>query len=435
MSKRKIKIGMLGLGTVGTGVVRLLQKRGFQAAVGLNYQLKTVVVANIQKPRRVDLSGIAVTDDAESMLGDPEVDIVIETIGGIEPAFTLISKALRNHKQVVTANKALIATHGRELFQIAAQNGVNLLFEASVGGGIPIIKGLREGLAANSIESIYAILNGTSNYILTRMHQAGLEYEQALSEAQDKGFAEADPTLDVGGGDAAHKLTILASIASAGFVDLEDLLVEGITGVTKLDIDFAKQFGYTIKLLAIYRSLPDGPDLRVHPTLVPNSHQLAAVSNEMNAVFVKGDFVGNTMFYGPGAGESPTASAIVGDVIDLSKDLYNHNRSSRSFIDPDRRIRVLPITKITNRFYLRLFTLDTPGVLAQIAAVLGKRGISISSVVQLENQARDNYVPIVILTHSASEESMEQALQEITRFDFVKDNYLRLRIFTQGETN
>jgi homoserine dehydrogenase len=432
--KRRINVGMLGLGTVGTGVVRIFQKRQFQTRLGMDYRLKTIVVGDVNKPRRVDLNGIRITSDAETMLDDPEIDIVIETIGGYQPAFSLIERALHNKKPVVTANKALIATHGKELFQIAADNGVDLLFEASVGGGIPIIKGLREGLVANEIESIYAILNGTSNYILTRMHQEELEFEQALKEAQAKGFAEADPTLDIGGGDAAHKLTILASIASGGFVDFQDLYVEGITAITKLDIRFAKQFGYTVKLLATYRLLPDGLDLRVHPTLVPSSHQLAAVSHEMNAVYVKGDFVGNTMFYGPGAGEKPTASAIVGDVVDITgQSLVKENGvTGRLSIDPKRRPRIVPVTQITNRYYLRLFTLDIPGVLAKIAAVLGSKGISIASVVQLETQVQDHYVPIVILTHAALEDAMEKALREITQFDFVAENYLRLRVFDQN---
>jgi Homoserine dehydrogenase len=436
MAERKIMIGMLGLGTVGTGVVKVLQKKQFQTRLGVNYQLKTIVVADPAKPRRVNLDEITVIGDAQAMLNDPEIDIVIESIGGIEPAFSFIRKSLQNHKPVVTANKALIATRGRELFAIAAENGVDLLFEASVGGGIPIIKGLREGLAANEITSMYAILNGTSNYILTRMHQQEMEFDQALKEAQTKGFAEADPALDVGGGDAAHKLTILASIASAGFVNFDDLYVEGISGITQLDVGFAKQFGYTVKLLAVYRLLAEGIDLRVHPTLIPCNHQLAAVSNEMNAIFVKGDFVGNTMFYGPGAGECPTASAIVGDVIDLSRDFScRSERLSRSFINPAHRIAVTPVSKISNRFYLRLFTLDRPGVLAQIASVLGKKGISIASVIQPEIQTQGDYVPIVILTHEALEQAMAEALQEITGFDCIQKNYLRLRIFNQDAVN
>ncbi|NLO38331.1 MAG: homoserine dehydrogenase, partial [Ruminiclostridium sp.] len=318
----------------------------------------------------------------------------------------------------------------RELFKTAWENGVNLMFEASVGGGIPIIKGLREGLIANNIESIYGILNGTSNYILTKMYQEGLEFSEALKGAQERGFAEADPTLDVSGGDAAHKLTILASIASNSFVPYESIYMEGITDITKLDIDFAKSFGYTIKLLAIYRVINGGLDLRVHPTLISSKHLLSAVSNELNAIFVSGDFVGNTMFYGPGAGERPTASAIVSDIVDLSERLCNNGEKLRSsMMKPTTEVKLIPNDEIKNRFYLRFFTRDIPGVLTKISGVLADCGISISSMVQLETHEKENYVPIVLLTHEAMEKSMEQALKQILQFEFVKENFLRLRIF------
>jgi homoserine dehydrogenase len=434
MKDHQVNIGIIGLGTVGTGVARILldQRELLHTRSALTFQLKTIAELNWGWKRDLNLpEEIKRTSNADDILLDPEIDIVVETIGGYEPAFSFIRKALQNRKHVVTANKALIATKGRELFKIAAENGVDLLFEASVGGGIPIIKGLREGLVANTIESIYGILNGTSNYILTRMHQDELEFSQALQEAQAKGFAEADPALDVGGGDAAHKLTILASIASSGIVDFNSIYVEGITKITKLDINFAKSFGYTIKLLAIYRLLEDGLDLRIHPTLIPNSHLLAAVSNELNAIFVKGDFVGNTMFYGPGAGERPTGSAIVGDIVDLSRDLLlkEGEQFCNRTINPNKVVPVIPISRVKNRFYLRFFTLDAPGILSKISGVLGDCGISISSMVQLESHGKENYVPIVLITHEASEEAMEKALQEIRKFDFVKENYLRLRVF------
>jgi homoserine dehydrogenase len=433
MQDHQVNIGVLGLGTVGTGVARVLleQKELLKTRAALTFNLKTIAELNWDKKRDLNLTEVNCTTKADDILEDPEIDIVVETMGGYEPAFTFISKALRNRKHVVTANKALVATKGRELFKIAAENGVDLLFEASVGGGIPIIKGLREGLVANKIESIYGILNGTSNYILSRMHQEDLEFGQALKEAQAKGFAEADPTLDIGGGDAAHKLTILASIASTGFVNFKDLYIEGITEITKLDINFAKQFGYTIKLLATYRALPEGIDLRVHPTLIPNSHLLAAVNNEMNAAFVKGDFVGNTMFYGPGAGERPTASAIVGDIVDLSRDLLlkEGEQFCNRTINPHYEVKIVPIQKIKSRYYLRFFTLDAPGVLSKISGALGENGISISSMVQLETHGKDNQVPIVLLTHEASEEAMDEALQKISKFDFIKDKYLRIRLF------
>jgi homoserine dehydrogenase len=433
MKNRQVNIGILGLGTVGTGVARVLleQQDILKNRSAFTYRLKTISELNWDKVRDLDLSSVFCTSNVNDVLEDPEIDVVVETIGGYEPAFTFVSKALRQGKHVVTANKALVATRGRELFRIAHENRVRLMFEASVGGGIPIIKGLREGLVANRILGIYGILNGTSNYILTRMHQEELEFEAALKEAQQSGFAEADPALDIGGGDAAHKLTILASLATSGLVNFSDLLVEGITQITKLDIQFAKNFGYTIKLLAIFRDMEDGIDIRVHPTLVPNSHLLAAVSRELNAIFVKGDFVGDTMFYGPGAGERPTASAIVSDIVGLSRELLIREDEARSdlTVNYERSVKVVPVSRIINRFYLRFFTLDAPGVLAKLSGTLGEYGISIASMVQLETHETDHYVPIVLLTHEASEEAMSQALEIIGKFDFVRENYLKLRLF------
>jgi homoserine dehydrogenase len=433
MHNRQVNIGILGLGTVGTGVARILleQRDLLQTRTGLAFNLAAIAELDWSRERDLDLTKVNCLSNVNELLENPDIDVIVETIGGYEPAFSFIATALRNRKHVVTANKALIATRGRELFKLATENRVNLMFEASVGGGIPIIKGLREGLVANRIISIYGILNGTSNYILTRMHQEELEFEAALKEAQLKGFAEADPTLDISGGDAAHKLTILASLATSGFVDFKDLLVEGITNITKLDIQFAKNFGYTIKLLAVLHDMEDGIDARVHPTLIPNSHLLAAVSRELNAIFVKGDFVGDTMFYGPGAGERPTASAIVGDIVDLSKDLLLEEgaRYAAPTINPDQSVKIVPVDRIRNRFYLRFFTLDEPGILSKIAGVLGEHGISIASMVQLEAHEADHYIPIVLLTHDATEAAMNQALETIGRFPFVRENYLKLRLF------
>lgn len=432
MSNEQVHIGIIGLGTVGTGVAKVLlqQRELLKTRTATSFNLKAIAELDWEKERNLDLTNVKCTTDVNELIDDPDISVIVETIGGYQPAFNFITKALKNRKHVVTANKALVAVHGRALFQTAQENGVNLLFEASVGGGIPIIKGLREGLIANNIESIYGILNGTSNYILTKMHQDDLEFSEALKGAQEKGFAEADPALDISGGDAAHKLTILASIASNRFVPYESLYVEGITGITKLDIDFAKSFGYTIKLLAAYRVINDGLDLRVHPMLVSNKHLLSAVSNELNAIFVKGDFVGNTMFYGPGAGEKPTASAIVSDIVDLSECLQHGGKTANSHtIKPTLEVKLIPIEEITNRFYLRFFTRDIPGVLTKISGILADHGISISSMVQLETHEKENYVPIVLLTHEALEKSMKQALEEILQFEFVKENYLRLRIF------
>lgn len=433
MNGQRVNIGIIGLGTVGVGVARILLQQGdlLKTRSTLTFHLKTIAELDWNKDRNLDLSNVKCTDNAYDVLDDPEINIVVETIGGYEPAFSFIKRALENRKHVVTANKALIATRGRELFQIARENGVDILFEASVGGGIPIIKGLREGLIANKIESIYGILNGTCNYILTKMHKDSVEFEDALKGTQENGFAEADPSLDINGTDTAHKLTILGSLASNSIVSFDKIYVEGITGISKLDINFAKTFGYTIKLLAIYRVFNGGVDIRVHPTLVSDSHLLSAVSNEMNAIFVTGDFVGNTVFYGPGAGERPTASAIVGDIVDLSRDLLlkEGQKYCNRTINPTADVKIIPIEEVTNRFYLRFFTLDKPGVLAKISGILADYKISISSMVQLETHERDNYVPIVLLTHEASEKYMEQALQKIMQFEFVKENFLRLRIF------
>lgn len=320
--EKAINVGIVGMGVVGTGVAKIILNQGhlLSERTGKRFVLKTAVDLDWEQERGVDLAGVQTTTDFEALVTDPEIDVVVETVGGIEPAFTMVRRALATGKHVVTANKALLAMKGRTLFQEAEDHGVELRFEASVGGGIPIIKSLREGLVANKIMNMYGIINGTSNYILTRMHREGLDFDAALREAQIQGFAEADPTLDVGGGDAAHKLTILASLAAGGFVDFNAIPVEGITELTTLDIDFAKNFGYVVKLLAIYRFNEEKLDLRVHPTLVPGDHLLAAVNNELNAVFITGDYVGDTMFDGPGAGQTPTASAIVSDLVDLSLD-------------------------------------------------------------------------------------------------------------------
>ncbi|MGQ9780453.1 MAG: homoserine dehydrogenase [Bacillota bacterium] len=433
MQDHVVNIGLLGMGRVGTGVVELLREQAelLRRRSALTYRLKTAVDVDWSRPRGVPLDGIVLGEDPALVLEDPEIDIVIETIGGIEPAGTYVAEALRRRKHVVTANKALIAARGRELFRLAREHGVDLLFEASVGGGIPIIKGLREGLVGNNIMSIYGILNGTTNYILTRMAADGLDFAEALAEAQRAGFAEQDPSLDIDGIDAAHKLAILASIASSATVDLERIYVEGIRRIGKVDVDFARSLGYVIKLLAICRQVDGRYDLRVHPTLIPQDHLLAAVNKELNAIFVQGDFVGDTMFYGPGAGPRPTASAIVSDLVDLSRDLLLNEgeRFCRRTIDPAAEIEVMPLHEIANRYYLRLYTLDAPGILAKIAGALAENAISISSVVQLETHGRENYVPVVILTHRAPEQAMERALATIRTFGFVRDEPLRLRLF------
>lgn len=433
MNGRSISVGILGMGTVGTGVARILLEQGelLTQRTGMSFHLKAVADMDWSRDRGLDLGSVVTTDNVQSIIDDPEIDIIVETIGGYEPASTFVRQAMAKRKHVVTANKALIAVEGRELFAIAQQNDVDIMFEASVGGGIPIIKGLREGLVANEIISMYGIVNGTSNYILTRMHQDALEFSEALKQAQEMGFAEADPTLDIGGGDAAHKLTILGTLAAGSMVDYHLIPVEGITEITSLDINFAKNFGYVIKLLAVCRSFNGRLDLRVHPTLIPKEHLLAAVNEEKNAIFVTGDFVGDTMFYGPGAGQRPTASAIVSDIVELSRDLFlkEGERFSSHAVDPNRLAELVAMDEISNRYYLRLFTEDKPGILSKISGVLGRYGISIASMVQLEAQGEQNYVPIVLLTHEAPEAAISEALHEIKRFDFLREDLLKLRLF------
>ncbi len=431
--EKTVNIGILGFGTVGTGVARILLEQGelLTNRTGLKFNLKAIADINWDRDRGLDLRGVKKSKDANELIDDPETDIIVETIGGIEPAFTFISKSLKNGKGVVTANKKLLALRGHELYKIAHEMKKDLLFEASVGGGIPIIKSLKEGLIANRFKSVYGIVNGTSNFILTKMHNEGLNFKEALKMAQDLGFAEADPTLDISGGDASHKIAIIGSIVTSAFVNHEEVYVEGIEKITKLDVEFAKNFGYTVKLLAILRQLEGGIDIRVHPTLIPNSHLLASVSNEMNAIFVEGDFVGNTLFYGPGAGERPTASAVVSDIVDLAKSikLQKDRVKDGNLLDPDVHAEVIPIDRIENRFYLRFYTYDAPGILSKISGILGDMAISIASVIQLETLEEGKYVPLVLLTHKAPEKAVNQALVEIGKLPFVRDDYLKMRLF------
>lgn len=419
------------MGTVGTGVARLLleQRELLRSRTGIDYCLKAAVDVRWDRVD-LDLAGVVCSEDPAVILEDPEIKVVVETIGGTGVAYDLVQRAIRAGKHVVTANKALIATKGRELFRLARAHQVDLLFEASVGGGIPIIKGLKEGLVGNKILSIEGILNGTSNYVLTKMYEDGMEFDEALGEAQAKGFAEADPTLDISGYDAAHKLAILASIVSSTVVDFEKIHVEGITEITKMDIDFARNFGYVIKLLAIIKNTAEGLDLRVHPTLVPKSHLLASVNYELNAVSVTGDFVGNTVFYGPGAGQRPTASAVVSDIVDLSRDLLLRNGVGycNRTIDPCEEPKLVPLDQVSNRFYIRFFAYDAPGILAQVGSILGKLDISIASVLQMEIHGKDNYVPLVIITHLAKEAAMKEAMEELAQQDYVRGKPLCLRL-------
>jgi homoserine dehydrogenase len=407
-SKKTINVGMLGLGTVGTGVAKVLTANAHNIAqkVGAPVTLKKVLVRDPRKPRQIDL-GDAVTTDLDAILGDPSIDIVVEVMGGEHPAKDYIVQALKAGKHVVTANKDVLAKYGRELFAAAEEKSVDLLFEASVGGGIPIIRPLKQCLAGNKIREVMGIVNGTTNYMLTRMTNEKIGYDAVLAEAQRKGYAESDPTADVGGFDAARKIAILASIAFGTRVTLDDVHVEGITGITTQDIEYAGELGYVIKLLAIAAETDKGVDVRVHPAFIPKTHPLAAVQDVFNAIFVKGDAVGETMFYGRGAGEMPTASAVVADIIDVARDIQ-HGVASRILCTCFDNKPLCPVDKTESPYYIRLLVEDKPGVLAAIAGAFGAQQVSLNSVIQ--KRKVDHLAEIVLITYRVSGANMRLAL-------------------------
>ncbi|MCK8601390.1 homoserine dehydrogenase [Desulfoferrobacter suflitae] len=421
---RAIGIGLIGWGTVGCGVIRVLHENAqeIEARLGVPLKLTRVVDMDLERQRPVSVPADMLTKRAEDVLEDPNIQIVVELIGGLGAAKTIICKALDNKKYVVTANKALLAHSGNELFEIARKNGRAIGFEASVAGGIPFIKSLREGLAANRIETLYGILNGTANYILTRMTDDGLSFQAALLEAQQEGFAEADPTLDVEGIDAAHKLAIASAIAFGSKIKFDQVYTEGISNIDPLDIGFGKEFGYELKLLAIARNNDSRLEMRVHPTLIPAGHVLASVKGAYNAVHIHGNAVGNIMLYGLGAGMMPTGSAVVADLIDLARDIMSNvpeRVAPLSFL-PDRLrpVAIRPMSDISTCYYFRFAAVDRPGVLSKIAGILGKNDISIAAVIQKGREV-EGAVPIVMLTHEAVERNVIRALDEMKRLDVV----------------
>ncbi len=426
---KEMGVGIIGLGVVGSGVYETLAAHSVEIAQRTGIKLVVRKTADLDESRR-SLLGIpdgVFTKNAKDILNSPSIDIVIELIGGYSPAGEYIIEALNNHKHVVTANKALLAKQGAELVGLAAQNGVDLCFEASVAGGIPILKALREGLVANNINYIYGIVNGTCNYILSRMTYDKMGFERALKEAQKRGFAEANPTLDIEGDDSAHKLAILASIAFNARIDLADIYVEGISKITHEDVEYADEFGYVIKLLAIAKRAENQVEARVHPTLVSKDSLLASVRDEYNALLIDGDVVGTTMYYGKGAGKRPTSSAIVSDLIDIGR---NIQFGSPLRIQPftyanDRTIK--DIKEISSLYYIRFVALDTPGVLGQISSILGKYGIGIASVIQ-KMQQHGRHVPVVMMTHEALERNVRDALAEIDKLDCIKEKSALIRI-------
>jgi len=422
-----VKVGIIGFGTVGAGTVKVIfQNSGLiKKRTGLDIEIAKIADLDIKRDRGIRLPEGILTTDASEIIDDPGIDIVVELIGGIRPAKDFILRAIRNKKHVVTANKALLAEEGEEIFQEAKRNGVMLGFEASVAGGIPIIKVVREGLVANRFLSIYGIINGTSNYILTRMTAEGLSFKEALSEAQRLGYAEADPTLDVEGIDASHKLTILASLAFGIPLSYKSIYREGITGITPLDINFAKELGYSIKLLAIAK-LADGElELRVHPTMVPEDYLISKVDGVFNAIYVEGDAVGPTLYYGRGAGDMPTGSAVVSDIVDIAKRLSSPEpaRMAEAYGD----VILKDMGEIVSMYYFRFTALDRPGVLSKISGILGEHNISIASVIQ-KGRRIGGAVPLVILTHMAMEKDVLKALSEIDRLSVVADRSFFLRV-------
>ena len=418
--KTRVTVGLVGFGTVGTGVAKVLLRNAEVIArrVGIPVDLVRIVDLDVTTDRGMSLPDGLLTSDLNSVLNDPSIDMIIELIGGYDAAKRLILDAMAKGKHVVTANKALLAVHGEDVFEAASRAGVDLGFEASVGGGIPIIRSLTEGLAANNLSSIVGIMNGTSNYILTRMTQEKQEFREALAQAQAAGYAEADPTFDVEGVDSAHKLAILVNLAYGTPVNFKEVYTEGITTLTPLDINYALEFGMTVKLLGIAKFRDGEVEARVHPTMISQTSTLARVDGVYNAIHLVGDAVGDIVLYGQGAGSLPTASAVVSDVIAIARNLNKKapGRVPPTSFQPDRRIplRIRPIDELTSRYYLRFMVPDRPGVLSQISGVLGSHEISIASVLQRERQ-KDQTVPVVIMTHRASERSIQTALRDINR--------------------
>ena len=427
---QKIHVGLIGLGTVGTGVAKTLLERPdwFARRAGVPVVLKRICTRHPNRARPVRLRAGLVTTDARRLLRDPELQVIIELMGGIHPAREFVLEAIRAKKHVVTANKALLAQHGAEIFQAAARAGVDVYFEASVAGGIPIIKALREGLVANEIQALYGIINGTSNFILSEMARENCSFDAALKDAQARGYAERNPALDVNGMDAAHKLSILSLLSFGKTVAPADMFVEGIPGITQNDLRYAHDLGYAIKLLAIGKREGSELELRVHPTLLPRQHPLARVSGVYNAIYVKGDLVGEQLFYGQGAGRWPTTSAVLADLVDVARNIaFNAPRRVPALTpgSPVRRIRRMG--EVEGRYYFRFSCIDRPGVLARIARILGAHRISIASVIQPDRR-REQIVPLIMVTHEARERDAQEAMRLIDRLGVIRRRTVALRI-------
>ncbi len=435
---KPVKVGVLGLGTVGGGTVNVLKRNAEEIGrrAGREIVISRASARNLTQRRICDTQGIALTADPFEIVNDPDIDIVVELIGGYDLAKQLVMSAIANGKHVVTANKALIALHGNEIFAEASKKGVMVLFEAAVAGGIPIIKAIREGLAGNRIKWLAGIINGTGNFILTEMRDKGRDFADVLKEAQALGYAEADPTFDVEGIDAAHKLTILASIAFGIPLQFEKVFTEGITQITRADVEYAEELGYRIKHLGIARRNEQGIELRVHPTLIPKRRLIANVDGVMNAVLVCGDAVGPTLYYGAGAGAEPTASAVVADLVDVVRAMTSdpENRVPHLAFQPEAivDIPVLPSDAIKTSYYLRLTADDKPGVLADVSRILAAHQISIEALIQKEPPKGESSVPIIMLTQQTLEKEMNAAIAEIEALPTVSGTVARIRLETLG---
>ncbi len=428
-----IKVGLLGFGTIGTGVVKMLQHNAkvIEQRLGARLTLSAIADLDTTTDRGLVLDGVVLTSDANSVLTNPDIDIIIELIGGYEPARTFVKKALENGKHVVTANKALMAVHGKELLEIAKKNNVNILLDAAVGGGIPVLAAIRENLCANNFSDVCGILNGTCNYILTRMTEDGDDFAAVLKDAQALGYAESDPTFDIEGVDTAHKLSLLISMCFGTWVDFDQIYTEGITQISAMDIQYARKFGYQIKLLAIGKIVAGGIEARVHPTMIPDNLPMADVKGVLNAVSLVGDFVGPVMLNGRGAGMDATASAVMGDVMSLARAVIGGNKNMTPSlgyqIDQMTTLPIRNIADISSHYYIRFMVEDRPKVLAQISTILGEFEISIRSMIQPEWQL-GGCVPIVIMTHGACESNVRQSLDKINKLSIIKEKSMFVRI-------
>ena len=432
-----VNVGLIGFGTIGTGVIKTLQMNGGLIAkrLGAEIRLKKIADLDITRDRGVKVDPSLLTTRADDILDDPEIQIVIELMGGYHPAREFLLKAVANGKHVVTANKALLAKHGEEIFRAVEAKGLSMGFEASVGGGIPVIRTLKEGFAGDEIRSIHGIVNGTANYILSKMSDEGKSFTEALKEAQKLGFAEADPTFDIEGHDSAHKIAILALLAFGVRVSMDQVYMEGISRITPEDIDFARQFGYRIKLLAIAKRCGETLDIRVHPTMIPSDHPIANINGATNAIEIMGNAVGTSLLVGAGAGSLPTASAVTGDLVEIARNILNgrsHRVPTCSFLQEHiHGASVRPMDETESEYYLRFSLKDKPGVLSRISGILGDHGISIASVIQKE-RLEGNWVPVVMTTHAALGKNMRLALEATGKLDIIQEEPFYLRLEEEG---